>query len=92
MAQVDLEAVVEDANDKHLPPWAELCRLRGIDNTPLCPYATSDNLSGRHLWLDAGRLAADAGVSVVGHARPTTVLLREVVDDYVAMGVFPNLQ
>lgn len=37
--QLDLRATAEDANDKHLPPWAEICQLAGINNTPLTPYA-----------------------------------------------------
>lgn len=37
--QLDLKGTAEDANDKHLPPWAEICQSVGITNTPLSPYA-----------------------------------------------------
>ena len=75
--QLDLKGTAEDANDKHLPPWAELCQSAGISNTPLSPYATVENLSGRNLWLDNSKLLDQAAFKLTV-PKPTAGLLREV--------------
>jgi hypothetical protein len=35
---VSLKAIAEEANDKHLKPWSDLCKEQGITSTPLSPY------------------------------------------------------
>ena len=45
-----------DANEKHLPPWAEACTAGGVHNTPLSPYVDKDILKGAHLHLDGSKL------------------------------------
>ena len=77
--QLSMDSVVEDANDKHLPPWAELCRIANINNTPLSPYAAAENLSRDDLWLDNSKLMRETGFQVT-FPKPTTALLQEVVN------------
>jgi len=74
--QLDLKGTAEDANDKHLPPWAEICQKAGISNTPLSPYATVENISGRNLWLDNNKLL-ETGFKITVDG-PTVAILKEV--------------
>lgn len=54
--QVDMSMVVEEANDKHMGPWAELCKLCGVENTPLSPFIHQELLEDKHLNLSNARL------------------------------------
>ncbi|XP_057366632.1 dTDP-glucose 4,6-dehydratase-like isoform X2 [Daphnia carinata] len=90
LAKLDLKATAEDANDKHLPPWAEICQSAGISNTPLSPYATVENISGRNLWLDNSKLRDKLNFEI-SVPKPTIDLLKEVLDDFVSMNLFPAL-
>ena len=77
LLQLDLQSVVEEANDKHLSPWAGLCSSSGINNTPLSPYATVENLSGHKLWIDNSKLVNDTGFQFI-FPKPSMELLKEV--------------
>lgn len=77
LAKLDLKGTAEEANDKHLPPWAELCQSADIVNTPLSPYATVENISGRNLWLDNSKLVGQTGFKI-SISKPTAELLQEV--------------
>lgn len=46
-----MSAVVDEINDKHLDPWAELCRADKTENTPLTPYMDEELLHYNHLYL-----------------------------------------
>lgn len=84
---VDLSVATDDANDKHLAPWAEACREDNIQNTPLSPHMHSELLLHKHLNLDGSKLKKlGFSVSII---RPTLELIKEIIDDYVAMKVFP---
>nr|XP_023023366.1 uncharacterized protein LOC111511572 [Leptinotarsa decemlineata] len=87
-AVVDLVGAADDANDKHLTPWAESCRRNGIDNTPLSPHMDSELLLHKHLRLDGGKLK-QLGFSLT-FPKPTIDSLRSILDDYVRMKIFPS--
>jgi len=89
VAHLSMDSVVEDANDKHLPPWAELCRIANINNTPLSPYAAAENLSRDDLWLDNSKLMRETGFQVT-FPKPTTALLQEILEDFTSRGLFPS--
>ncbi|XP_018561642.1 dTDP-D-glucose 4,6-dehydratase [Anoplophora glabripennis] len=87
-AVVDLVGAADDANDKHLGPWAEACRDNDILNTPLSPHMDSELLLHKHLRLDGSKLR-NLGFSVsVPH--PTEENLKEIVNDFLKMKVFPQ--
>ena len=67
--------MAEEANDKHLTAWAELCRKYALEHTPLEPSAGADTLLNRQLCLDGGRLRAIMAIDV---KRPTLENLLEV--------------
>ncbi|XP_050294061.1 uncharacterized protein LOC126734461 [Anthonomus grandis grandis] len=84
---IDLESATEEANDQHLVPWAEACRRDAIENTPLSPHMNSILLQYKHLYLDDSKLK-NLGFSL-NVPKPTIEKLKEIVDDYVEMKVFP---
>ncbi|KAJ3628030.1 hypothetical protein MTP99_015356 [Tenebrio molitor] len=86
-AVVDLEGAADDANDKHLVPWAEVCRQDNIQNTPLTPHMDPELLLHKHLRLNGAKLK-DLGFTVSVPA-PTITNIKEVLDDYITMKVFP---
>ncbi|KAJ8917198.1 hypothetical protein NQ315_012690 [Exocentrus adspersus] len=87
-AVVDLVGAADDANDKHLAPWAEACRDSGIQNTPLSPHMDSELLLHKHLRLDGGKLKK-LGFEVTV-PQPTVENFKEIVVDFVKMKVFPS--
>lgn len=56
IAKTDMTTLVDEVNDKHLIPWAEACKLDGVENTPLTPYMSEEALFDRHLNLDGSKL------------------------------------
>ncbi|XP_060526278.1 uncharacterized protein LOC132701948 [Cylas formicarius] len=85
---VDLEEAADDANDKHVVPWAEACRRDRIENTPLSPHMDGTVLLGKHLNVDGNKLKSLGFMLNV--PRPTSSKLKEIIDDYVRMKVFPQ--
>lgn len=85
---VDLAGAADDANDKHLGPWAEACRKDEVLNTPLSPHMDPELLVHKHLNLDGGKLKK-LGFNV-NISAPNEANIKAIVDDYVAMKVFPH--
>lgn len=84
---VDLNVAADDANDKHLGPWAEACHRDGIQNTPLSPHMHSELLLHKHLNLDGSKLKKlGFHVSVIS---PNVDNITKIINDYVSMKVFP---
>ncbi|RZF33221.1 hypothetical protein LSTR_LSTR014026 [Laodelphax striatellus] len=89
IAKVEMSTVVDEVNDKHLAPWAELCALGGVNNTPLSPYIQQELMYEKHLNLDASKLAATGFQLAV--PRVTKKALQEILDDHIEMNLFPNV-
>lgn len=49
---------MDEINDKHMGPWAELCNHAGTVNTPLSPFMESELLQHHHLNLSNEKLKA----------------------------------
>ncbi|XP_064595952.1 dTDP-glucose 4,6-dehydratase-like [Liolophura sinensis] len=88
IAKLNMSSVVEDINDKHMEPWADACQRDGILNTPLNPFIDQELLYNKHLCLDGQKLK-DTGFV---YRRPEVEInsLREVLDDFLKMGIFPS--
>lgn len=84
---IDSISAADEANDKHLKPWAEACRGDGIQNTPLSPHTDSEWLLQKNLRLDGTKLKK-LGFEL-SIPKPTCERIMEIVNDYVEMGVFP---
>ncbi|KAJ8965988.1 hypothetical protein NQ317_015352 [Molorchus minor] len=88
-AVADLVGAADDANDKHLGPWAEACRNSEILNTPLSPHMDSELLLHKHLRLDGSKLKELGFTPEI--PQPTADNLKEIIDDFVKMKVFPSI-
>ncbi|KAI8920007.1 hypothetical protein DFJ77DRAFT_450768 [Powellomyces hirtus] len=88
-AKLNLEAVTEDVNDKHLQPWSELCKSAGVANTPLTPYLDKELLKDNALSVDGTKIEKTLGF---GYLVPTMTEagLREVVAGFVESGTWPK--
>lgn len=88
VAKMDMSTLVDEINDKHLGPWAEACSKDGIVNTPLNPYLHQELLYDKHLNLDGSKLEATGFTYLVPTL--TKEKVQEIVNDYIAMGLFPR--
>ncbi|XP_071055253.1 uncharacterized protein [Onthophagus taurus] len=87
-AVVDLNSVADEANDKHLALWAEVCKREGTQNTPLTPYMNPELLSDKHLHLDGGKLKGLGFNCDV--PKPSLDNIKVVIEDFIVMGIFPK--
>jgi nucleoside-diphosphate-sugar epimerase len=87
LAKLNLSAVAEEANDKHVPGWTELCKKHNITNTPLSPYIDKELLKNNGMNID-GSAITRAGFRYA-HPRLTKEALQAVVESYIAQGIFP---
>jgi nucleoside-diphosphate-sugar epimerase len=88
LAKMQLSAVAEEANDKHVPGWTKLCQKHKILNTPLSPYIDKELLSNNNLSVDGEKITKELGYKYV-HPKFTKELIQAVVESFVAQGIFP---
>ncbi|KAI4459873.1 bifunctional polymyxin resistance protein arna [Holotrichia oblita] len=84
---VDLVVAADEANDKHLEPWAEACRKDEIQNTPLTPHMDSELLVNKSLNLDGSKLRSLGFQYEI--PKPTAEKFVAIVKDFTSMNVFP---
>lgn len=84
---VELSNAADEANDKHLGPWAEACRTDNVFNTPLSPYMDAEHLVNKHLHLDGSKLRNLGFQPEV--PKPTITLLKDIIDEFIDMKVYP---
>jgi len=85
---VAMKTVAETANEKHLKPWSDLCKAKGITNTPLTPYLDEELLYNNPLSIDGEK------ITKVGfhykHPKMTDAHLRETVAYFADLNFFPQ--
>ena len=87
-ARLNLASVVEEANDKHMQPWTELCSAHNIRSTPLDPYMDKELLSSNHLYMDGSAIEVATGFAYK-HEQVTLELIKEQVQYAMAEKLFP---
>jgi hypothetical protein len=87
VAKVNLKGVTEEVNEKHLKPWADICKSDGILNTPLTPYIDTELLMNHALSVDGSAIEATGFAYDVPEL--TEALLREQIGYFVAQQLFP---
>lgn len=85
---IAMKTVAETANEKHLKPWSDLTKEKGIVNTPLTPYLDEELLYNNHLSVDGSKITT-LGFSYK-HPKMTDAHLREVAAYFVDLGFFPK--
>lgn len=86
--KVDMAGVIESINDKHMAPWAEICQIDKIDNTPLTPYMDEELLYHKHLNVDGSKLKSTG--YILKYPKLTIDIVKEIVQDFVNQGIFPR--
>jgi len=83
-----MKNLTDTVNDKHLKPWSDLCKRRGINDTPLTPYLDEELLYKCDLTINGSAIESTG----FNYNRPhlTAANLREVIQDFERKGVFPN--
>jgi len=90
LAKVDIKGVAEEANDKHLKPWSEVCKKSGIINTPLTPYIDPELLYNNSLSVDGSFIETTGFKYEV--PEPTEAAIREQIEYFVKQNLFPPLK
>lgn len=86
---VGLKGIAEEANDKHLKPWSDLCKEQGITSTPLSPYIDQELLYNNSLCID-GSAITKKGFKYA-HPKITKADLEVIAAYFQTMGLFPKI-
>jgi len=84
---VAMRTVAETANDKHLKPWSDLCKEKGITTTPLTPYLDEELLYENPLCVD-GNAITTTGFNYK-HPKVTVDLVKESLKYHINNKSFP---
>lgn len=76
------------ANDMHLKPFSDACKKYGINDTSLTPYLDEELIKENQISVD-GSSIEKLGFQY-DYPAPNSELLKEVMLDYVAKGLFPK--
>lgn len=56
LQKIPTSVIVEEINDKHMAPWAEICLRDNTENTPLTPFMDGELIQNCHLNLSNDKL------------------------------------
>jgi len=84
---ISMKKVAETANEKHLTPWSELCKEKGITNTPLSPYLDEEILYHNALSMDGTKITHTG--FTYSHPKMDITLLKQSIQHFIDLGFFP---
>jgi len=87
-AALSMKRVAETANEKHLTPWSELCKSKGITNTVLSPYLDEELLYHNSLFVDGSKIKTTG--FTYNHPKMTKQNLLDVIKHFQDLGYFPK--
>lgn len=67
--------IVEEINEKHMGPWAEMCMKDNTENTPITPFMDAELLQNCHLNLSNEKLMA------TGYRLTVPILTQESIEE-----------
>ncbi|KAI9292080.1 NAD(P)-binding protein [Neoconidiobolus thromboides FSU 785] len=85
----NLDQFLEDANDKHIEPWAELLKQHNIPNSPLIPYLDQEAVNLAPVWLDNTKIKKLTKFEV-SIPKINADLLMEVLVEFQQMKLWPG--
>jgi len=85
---VAMKTVAETANEKHLKPWSDLCKSKGVVNTPLTPYLDEELLYNNPLSIDGSKITKTG--FTYKHPKMTEAHLRETIAYFTELNFFPK--
>jgi len=83
-----MKNLTDMVNDKHLKPWSDLCKSKGIMDTPLTPYLDEELLYKCETVINGNAIEGIGFQYTVPNINVEG--LREVINDYIAKGHFPE--
>ena len=89
LARLNLKDTTETINDKHLQPWADLCKRHGVTSTPLTPYLDQELLYNNSLSVDGSKMESINGFTYKV-PKVTEEKVREIINGFIEVGVFPK--
>ncbi|KAJ2446621.1 hypothetical protein GGF42_005645 [Coemansia sp. RSA 2424] len=88
--------LAEEVNQSLLGPWMDLLAAHGVANSPLSPYLDHEHpycrLDAQPRGVDGARIARTPGLAFAyQHPRLDAAALREVVEEFQAVGLWPAI-
>jgi len=83
-----MKNLTDMVNDKHLKPWSDLCKSKGIMDTPLTPYLDEELLYKCDTVINGNAIEGIGFQYTVPNINVEG--LRDVINDYIAKGHFPQ--
>jgi len=56
VGKLGMDHVTSMVNDKHVAPWSNMCKDKGIEITPLSPYLDKELLGDKHTCVDGSAI------------------------------------
>lgn len=85
---MNLNSVVEDINEKHLQPWADILKANNVQNSPLSPYLDPELLYNNAISVNGSAIEDRTGFKYsVPHL--TRANLQQIIDEFKEMGLWP---
>ncbi|ESN96324.1 hypothetical protein HELRODRAFT_68427, partial [Helobdella robusta] len=87
IAKLNIEEVVGELTEKHLPPWTSACIKDGIYSTPLFPHVNEELFGNKQCNID-GSLIEQTGFT---YKRPyiDKQAIQKLLDYYIDMHLYP---
>jgi len=86
---LDKASMTSDINGEHAPTWSKMTKEAGLDYTPISPWLDEEAVLNNHLSVDGSSIES-TGFSY-DHPQMTEELVKQQLEDAVAMGWFPRL-
>jgi len=87
-ATLSMENIVSEVNEKHIAPWSQMTKEKGIAITPLSPYLDQELLYKKHLSIDGSAIEGLGFKYEVPNM--TEKELREWVKYFTDLKLFPE--
>jgi len=88
-ALMNLPAVTEEVNRRHLKPWVEMLKAAGISHSPLSPYVEEELISKVNVNVDGS--AIESTGFKYDFPKPTVELFQEMVQYFLVQNLFPKI-
>jgi len=85
---IAMKTVAEAANEMHLKPWSDVCKMAGITNSPLTPYLDEELLYNHPLSVNGVKITT-LGFKYE-HPAPTLDDIKAVVAGFQELAYFPK--
>ncbi len=89
-AKLKIQSAAETANDNHMNPWAEMCKLSNVQHSPLSPYIDKELLYNTSLSVDGS--AIEKTGFTYDHPQINAQAVLQSIQYWKEMNLFPDYQ